>query len=264
MTKDTKDILKAQSRAVREYRTQRIKSNKLMWIFFAASIVCLIVCPFLCNLYFQSDICPVINALLSILFNVSIGYFTGFLVYLFVSFFPTTKENVITRDGIYFNLYLVSQAFKSVESKIFPGIGEVNRDKYTSQLFNFLVVDANVSTIEADKPLSKKLTVNEKNYAFVLSRLKFACQDISRLITSYGRDMENSDLEALTDMAQLEEDLVNARKGDEFCYDDLYNFINEFVAQGHQRLMHLVYTYKVYKYSDYEAERIKINYKNGY
>ena len=71
-------------------------------------------------------------------------------------------------------------------------------------------------------------------------------------------------LEALTDIAQLEEDLVNARKGDEFCYDDLYNFINEFVALGHQRLMHLIYTYKVYKYSDYEAERIKINYKNGY
>lgn len=264
MMKDSKDILKAQSKAVRAYRWKKIKSNKCMWICFVICILLLFACPFICNLHFQSDTYPILNALLTILFNVSIGYFTGFIVYLFITFFPTTKRDVITRDGIYFNLYLVSQAFKSVESKNFPGIGKINRDKYTCQLFNFLVVDANVSTIEADKPLSKKLTVNEKNYAFVLSRLKFACQDISRMITSYGRDMENSDLEALTDIAQLEEDLVNARKGDVFCYDYLYYFINEFVAKGHQRLMYLVYKYKVYKYSDYEAERIKIDYKNGY
>lgn len=259
MMKDSKDILKAQTKAVRAYRWKKIKSNKCRWFCFVLCFLLLIACPFICNLHFQSDTYPILNALLTILFNVSIGYFTGFIVYLFITFFPTTKRDVITRDRIYLNLYFVSQAFKSIESKIFPGIGEINHDKYTCQIFNFLVVDANVSTIEADELLSKKLTVNGKNYAFVLTCLKFACQDVSRMIMSYGRDMENSDLEALTDIAKLKEDLVNAREGDVFCYVDLYNFISEFFVKGHLGLMHLVNTYKVYKYSDYEAELIKID-----
>ena len=116
MMKDSKDILKAQSKAVRAYRWKKIKSIKCMWICFVICILLLFACPFICNLHFQNDTYPILNALLTILFNVSIGYFTGFIVYLFITFFPTTKRDVITRVGIYFNLCLISEDLKSIVS----------------------------------------------------------------------------------------------------------------------------------------------------
>ena len=264
MMKDSKDILKAQSKAVRAYRWKKIKSNKCMWICFVICILLLFSCPFICNLHFQNDTYPILNALLTILFNVSIGYFTGFIVYLFITFFPTTKRDVITRDGIYFNLCLISEHLKSIESKILPGIGAANYEKYTSKLFNFLVVNSAVVDIHDESSKPKQLLINEANFAFVLRNLKFAFQDINRLIVSYGREIQNSDLELLVDIANLEENLRNAKNGNEFNYDALCLFIDEFQSKGNLRLMHIVNTYRLYRYSDYNSERIKIDYKNGY
>lgn len=250
--------------AIKALRCQRIKENKAVWLLFGLSSLLAFLCPLLINYKFCDISYPIENAVLNGVANISFGYFSGFLVYLFITFIPNTKKEVMAWDSIYFRLYLLSNALESIDKHILPDIGAINVKTYESSVFNFLVDKANVLDISDEEQIPKTLPVNERHFTFVLRLLTMVQRDVNLIITTYSNELEYSDVEILMNLSGLKDDFMDAKRGDYYLGDTLICFISSLHSLGNLQLRHVANKYCLYGYCEYKIERIKINYKNEY
>lgn len=250
--------------ALKSLRCQRMKDNKTVWFLFGLSIILAFLCPLLINYKFCEISYPTVNAILNWLANISFGYLSGFLVYLFITFFPDTKREVMARDSIYFRLYLLSSVLDAFDKHILPDIGAINVKTYESSVFNFLVNNLKVSDISDDEQIPETLPVNEGHFIYMLRHLTTVQRDINLIISAYSNELDHSDVELLMNLSGLKDNLMDAKNGNYYSRDSLELFISSLHSLGNLQLMHLVNKYNRYKYCNYKIERIKINYKNEY
>lgn len=199
-----KELQQKRKAAIRDYRWNEIKKQWILWCLFAMSIILSIVCPLLLSLYVSTEKLPSLHAILTCFGNISFGYLSGFLVYLFGSFLPTTKEAVEINDGIYFMLCLISEWFDEIENLFLPENKKVSIREYENRLFNYLVVDANVTTNINDKDARPAQLLinrdNRKRLDIYLEHLKFK---INELLKIYNRELKSSEVKELYDVAAL-------------------------------------------------------------
>lgn len=84
---------------------------------------------------------------------------------------------------------------------------------------------------------------------------------IDKLITAYGHEMENADVEELKHISDLYDTFMEIKNGINATNNSISAFIFDFHAYGNQCLSFLLSQYSHYKYCTYNSERIKIDYK---
>ena len=250
-----------QKEALKAYRCQKIKQQKCLWLFFLFTLCMLVLSQFLINNYFDSKTWPNINAIFAILSNLSVGCFTGFFIYVLVDFLPKTEKEVKNRDSIYFNLYLISETFKSIEDKFVGDVKTIKVKRYEALLYEFLVVNAKPEDLEAEEAGYNTPSLNGINMKRMSYFLSMINNQIDKLITAYGHEMENADVEVLKHISDLYDTCMEIKNGINATNNFISAFIFDFHAYGSQRLKHLLSKYSHYKYCNYVSERGKIDYK---
>ena len=84
---------------------------------------------------------------------------------------------------------------------------------------------------------------------------------IDKLITAYGHEMENADVEVLKHISDLHDTCMEIKNGINATNNFISAFIFDFHAYGNQRLKFLLSQYSHYKFCNYNSERVKIDYK---
>jgi hypothetical protein len=243
--------------ALKALRYDRIRKNKFLWILFLLSVVLSFVCPFLINHVFCDIFYPTENAILNGLANISCGYFSGFLVYLFSSFFPETKRDIEIRDSIFFNLYIISTYLENIEKDFIPE--DVKRDSKTvrTNLCNYLVQNANLKNFWRVDDLPSASIVNKIHFGAMKMRLTLLNEQTEKLITSYRRELRSEEIEDLSSLANLKkmfEVCVNSSKT-EYHNDKLYYFIIDYTQYSHLFYSRVCPEYKRFKYCKYDIPR---------
>ena len=243
--------------ALKALRYDRIRKNKFLWILFLLSVVLSFVCPFLINHVFCDIFYTTENAILNGLANISCGYFSGFLVYLFSSFFPETKRDIEIRDSIFFNLYIISTYLENIESDFMPE--DVKRDSKTvrTNLCNYLVQNANLKNFRCSDDLPSTCLVDKIHFKAMEIRLTLLNEQTEKLITSYRRELRSEEIEDLSSLANLKkmfEVCVNSGKT-EYHNDKLYYFIIDYIQYSHLFYSRVCPEYKRFKYCKYNIPR---------
>lgn len=251
------DHFTSKKEALRALRYDRIRKNKFFWILFLLSVVLSFVCPFLINHVFCDMFYPNENAILNGLANISCGYFSGFLVYLFSSFFPGTKRDIEIMDSIFFNLHIISTCLENIESDFLPE--DVKRDSKTvrTNLCNYLVQNANLKDFRVSDDLPSTCIVNKIHFEAIKMRLAMLNEQTEKLITSYRRELRSEEIEDLSALANLKKtlgDSVNNSKT-EYNKDRLYYFIFDYIAYSHLFYSRVCPEYKRFKYCKYNISR---------
>lgn len=247
--------------ALKAYRWQKIKNNKGLWLFFIITLCILIISQFVINNYFDSETWPNMNATFVILSNLSIGSFTGFFIYVLVDFLPKTEKEVKNRDCVYFNLYLISETIKSIEEQFLGDIKTIKVKQYEALLYGYLVIDAKPEDLEAEESSKKTPYLNNKNVERMSFYLSMVNNQIDKLITAYGHDMENTDVEGLKHISDLKDTFMEIETDRNATNSFISVFISDFHCYGNLHLKHLLAKYSIYKYCNYNSERVKIDYK---
>lgn len=247
--------------ALKAYRWQKIKQQKYLWLFFIFALCLLIISQFVINNWLDSKAWPNLNASFIILSNLSIGSFTGFFIYVLVDFLPKTEKKVKNRDSVYFNLYLISETIKSIEEKFLGDINIIKVKQYEALLYGYLVIDAKPEDLEAEESSKKTPYLNNKNVERMSFYLSMVNNQIDKLITAYGHDMENTDVEGLKHISDLKDTFMEIETDRNATNSFISVFISDFHCYGNLHLKHLLAKYSIYKYCNYNSERVKIDYK---
>lgn len=239
--------------ALRALRYDRIRKNKFLWILFLLSVVLSFVCPFLINHVFCDIFYPTENAILNGIANISFGYFSGFLVYLFSSFFPGTKRDVEIMDSIFFNLYIISTYLGNIESDFMPE--DIKRDSKTvrTNLCNYLVQNANLKNFRCSDDLPSTCIVDKIHFKAVEMRLTLLNEQTEKLITSYRRELRSEEIEDLSSLANLIKKLEVCVDSSmkEYKKEALYYFVIDYIQYSHLFYSRVCPEYKRFKYCKY-------------
>ena len=239
--------------ALRALRYDRIRKNKFLWILFLLSVVLSFVCPFLINHVFCDIFYPTENAILNGIANISFGYFSGFLVYLFSSFFPGTKRDVEIMDSIFFNLYIISTYLGNIESDFMPE--DIKRDSKTvrTNLCNYLVQNANLKNFRCSDDLPSTCIVDKIHFKAVEMRLTLLNEQTEKLITSYRRELRSEEIEDLSSLANLIKKLEVCVDSSmkEYKKEALYFFVIDYIQYSHLFYSRVCPEYKRFKYCKY-------------
>lgn len=255
---DKKDL------AIRAYRWQTIKEHSILWILFVLSILFSVACPILINSYFTAEISPMINAIISGVANISYGYLSGFLVYLFGTFLPSTKREVELKDNIFFQLTLIFDRFLGVEEKILSYTSEMSTKGYQKILYNYLVSGFAIENDILDMELQPDFPlVDEDHFSSLQDNLIYTSALIDEFLTAYKRELDSGDLEILNKMKHMKESLeetieknLPASGNSARRYDNkwLTHFVSDFHFCFRVQFVYICKKYERHKYCDYEIK----------
>ena len=239
--------------ALRALRGDRVKKNKFLWFLFALSFVFSFLCPLLINLKYCDIFYPTENAILNGFANISFGYFSGFLVYLFSSFFPETKRDVEIMDSIYFNLYNISMTLDYIEQDFLPENAKVNTKIIRTNLCNYLVKDRIIEHFDTTEDLPSTLIVDCIHYKALEMRLTIVSDLIDKLITSYRRELRSEEIHYLSSLANVKDLLKKIVENDNVSInkDGLYIFIMDYIQYRILFYSKVCPNYMRYKYCKY-------------
>ena len=253
-----------ESSAIWAYRWQTIKGHSILWILFALSILFSVACPILINSFFSAELFPITNAIISGVANISYGYLSGFLVYLFGTFLPSTKREVKLKDTIFFQLYLIFNSFLLTEEKILSYTPAISAKEYQIILYNYLVSGFVLTTdllnmdSQSDFPL-----VNEDHYSSLLQGLTYISDLITEFLGAYKKELDSQDLEVINKIYHMndslketiEKSLLTSNKPTR-RYDNkwLTHFVSDFYFYFRTQFVYVCKKYERYKYSDFEIK----------
>ena len=245
--------------ALRALRWDRVKKNKVLWFLFVLSFVLSFMCPLLINLKYCDIFYPTENAVLSGLANISFGYLSGFLVYMFSSFFPNTKKEIEIIDSIFFNLYLISYHLNSINQCFIPDNKKCNSNTFECSLFNYLVKGDNINDIKEIDCLSDTLIANAVNFIALEKKLNLVNEYVDKLVTSYRRELKGNEIEVLTSLSNVKNELMESVDSSRkiVSKDRLSIFMMNYygsLLQFHNRVCS---AYSRYKYCKYNISRFK-------
>ena len=243
----------SKKQALKALRRDKIRKNRFLWILFFLSIILSFACPLLINYEFCDIFYPKENAILNGLTNISCGYFSGFLVYLFSSFFPGTRRNIEIIDSIFFNLYIISTYLENIERDFLPE--DVKRDSKTirTNLCNYLVQNANLKNFKLSEDLPSNPIVNKTHFKAMKMRLMLLNEQIEKLITSYRRELKSEEIENLSSLANLQKmlELSVDSSMTEYKKDELFYFIIDYITYSRLFYSRVCPEYKRFKYCKY-------------
>lgn len=250
--------------AIRAYRWQTIKEHSILWILFALSILFSVACPILINSYFPAELSPKINAIISGIANISYGYLSGFLVYLFGTFLPSTKKEVELKDNIFFQLTLIFDRFLGVEEKFLSYTPDISAKEYQKILYNYLVsgfaIENDILDMDSqpDFPL-----VDEDHFSSLQYDLIFTSALIDEFLMAYKSELDSDDLEILNKLNHMKESLEETieknlppSRNPARRYDNnwLTHFVSDFHFYFRVQLVYICKKYEKCKYCDYEIK----------
>ena len=233
------------------YRRNRIKENKWPWIVFAFSFLIPIICLILKGV-FPCPECSFAYKVSAWLENISYGYFSGFIVYLFISFIPETKKDVKTKDKIYFQLYLIWFQLDSLYHKFAPEGSKIDYRICQTFLYNCLVEDAKITDFNDKKQLHKNPSINKNYFNFIKENLANLSQSIDKLIMVFGHDMNSDEVDLLIGLSRAETELMNSVNEEDGHYKDDYLelFINSFSTKAYILFRHIYHSYSFYNFCE--------------
>lgn len=249
--------------AIRAYRWKTIKEHSILWILFVLSILFSVVCPILLNSNFSTEMFPMINAIISGVANISYGYLSGFLVFLFGAFLPSTKKEVELKDIIFFQLSLIFDSFLRVENKFLLYTPEISTKEYQNILYNYLVSGFTITNdiftdSQPDFPL-----VDEEHYSSLQNDLIYTSALIDEFLMAYKRELDSEDLEVINKMNHMKNSLeetiekhLPASDNSARRYDNMWltHFVSDFCFYFRTQFMYICKKYGRYKYCDYEIK----------
>lgn len=245
--------------ALRALRWDRVKKNRVLWGLFVLSFVLSFLCPLLINIEYCAIFYPTLNAVLNGLANISFGYFSGFLVYLFGSFLPGTKRDIEIIDSIYFSLYNISVLLDMTDKHfLHENEKRLKGPEFEAKLYNFIVKDANVSDILEANAKRGPLYANTNNLKFLSRRLSLLNNNIEQLITAYGREMKSDEIARLSSMSKLESALLESIDDNGVTLDEdrVYLFVSDYYQYTHLVFDYIISCYNRYKYCEYNCSRV--------
>lgn len=243
--------------ALRALRWDRAKKNKVLWGLFVLSFVLSFLCPLLINIEYCAIFYPTLNAVLNGLANISFGYFSGFLVYIFSSFFPSTKKDIEIIDSIFFNLYLISELLNTISDDFIPDNKRINSNTFECSLFNYLVEGSVLNEIKDLDNLPDTLRINNANYIAIEMRLALVNENIDKLVTSYRRELKSNEIEVLTSLSNVKNELIDSVDSSKTVAnkDRLSIFIMNYYGYFLQFHISVCSEYSRYKYCKYNISR---------
>ena len=247
---------KRRKKVLRALRWHKVKENKIVWILFCLSILAAFICPILINIYFDNIFYPIENALLNAFSNISFGYLTGFLVYFLGSFLPSTRREIDIKDSVYFNLYMISENLNLIDRKIIGNNDNMIYSDYTTCFYKYLVAGGK------EKYKLGNIHINKVRFDSIKYLYSFIDQEIKSLITSYGREMHNSEVERISKGSQLYTEFIGIIDYDlQSPQEMLIDVIDEFASYWHLIFKHICYEYELYKYCKYQISTLKLDFK---
>ena len=233
------------------YRWKRIKENKCPWVAFALSFLIPIICLILKGV-FPCPECSFTYKVSTWLENISYGYFSGFVVYLFISFFPETKKDVKTKDKIYFQLNLIWFQLDFLYHTFAPEGSKIDYRVCQTFLYNYLVEGAKITDFNDKKQLLKSPAINKKYFNFIKDRLANLSQSIDKLIMVFGQDMNSDEVNILIDLSRAETELLDSVNVDNGHYkeDCLELFIEDFSTNAYIIFTHVFHSYSFYNFCE--------------
>ena len=127
-------------------------------------------------------------------------------------------------------------------------------------MYSYLVVNANPEDLEVEAFDNKIPCLNDRNMKRMSVYLSMVNAQIDKLITAYGHDMENSDVENLKHISDLNETFKEIVTDRNATNSLISMFIADFHRCGYLYLRHLLSKYSSYRYCNYDSERVKIDY----
>lgn len=230
------------------YRWDKIKENKCPWIIFILSFFIPIVSLSLKSFF------PCLESYKVFVWleNISYGYFSGFIVYLFISFFPETKKDVKTKDKIYFQLSLIWFQLDFFYHQFAPEGSKIDYRICQTFLYNNLVEGGGITDFNNKKLLLKSPAINKKYFNFIKDRLANLSQSIDKLIMVFGQDMNSDEVNILIDLSRAETELLDSVNVDNGHYkeDCLELFINDFSSRAYILFTHVFHSYSFYNFCE--------------
>lgn len=257
-----KELQIRRANAIRAFRWQTIKENGVLWFLFILSILFSIVCPVVINSFFSVETHPNTNAIISGIANISYGYLSGFLVYLFGTFLSSTKKHVEQQDNIFFQLTLIYDSLLKAEERFISYTPEVCSKEYQVVLYNHLVSGFTIKNdiieidLQPDFPL-----VNEDHYSTLLSDLEYTSTLLNEFIGAYRMELESKEMEVINKVRQLAKSLeetieihLPTYSNSVRRYDNkhLILFVSDFYFHFRTQFVYLCKKYEKFKYCDYE------------
>ena len=218
-----KETIKKEKAALCKYRCHVICKNKCPWILLAISLMIPAIIVFIPSS--ESFCCKLIK----FVENLSFGLLAGLVVYVFVTFLPSTKRQAKAIDAIYFQLYLISNQLDYMYYKFAPQKSKKDFRVFQTLLYNFIVKGAHIRDYNNENEREKNPNVNKEVYRYLTKSFSHINTNINILILSYRQDIRNEDIEVLLKIAQLKDDLAESLINDDvFNADFLEQFITEY------------------------------------
>ncbi len=243
------ETLKRRKDSICRYRIQRIKSNKKAWILWGASFVLSVICITF-NTYSPKCDSQLIKVLFALFEAFSIGYFSGFIVYIFVTFLPTTKKDVDTKDKIYFQLYQISKGLEDIYNSIAPKGSKGDFRICETLFYNYLVKNVKIIDLYNEESKSDNLIIDKDNLNNLFNKLSFLNEDIERTLYSYGNVLKSDDVEILYKLSKTKSELEDSINEEDNTYNkNLFElFIMDYVSLAYIQFNHIFNYYSLYKY----------------
>ena len=247
-----KDNYNNKAEALRALRWHKIKANIIPWSFFVLSAFLCCFCPVLINYYYDSFLYPSYNAFLNALSSISAGYFTGFLVYLFINFLPSTEKEVVIHNNIYSILFEISMFLKSAETSIYEGNDKLTLEQKKQLIHRFLALSTKNEVSEDGRWVRfvTKLPINHDNHNYLESILNQLNEYFDILIKSYGRNMESDEILQLSKMSFVKKKLDMSVESNKSYYFSLFfdGFIDSMAKLESSGIAPLCNKYGHFKY----------------
>lgn len=239
--------------ALRALRWDRAKKNKVLWGLFVLAFVLSFLCPILVNYIFCDIFYPTENAILNGLANISFGYFSGFLVYLFSSFLPESKRDIEIIDSIYFKLYNISMILEEIEKDFLPENVNSTPSTINLKLCNYIIKNGNVEHFITTDDLPSTICIDKIHFKALELRLTLLNEEIEKLVTSYRRELKSDEIQHLLSLAGLEKLLMKIVENDNCSInkDYLFIFIMDYINNILLFYRSVCPPYMRYKYCEY-------------
>ena len=240
--------------ALRALRWDMVKKNIVLWGLFVLSFILSFLCPLLVNYLFRDNTSyPTINAILNGVANISFGYFSGFLVYLFGSFNPESKRDIEIIDVIYFKLYNISMMLEHIEQDFLPEKIKVTSSTIRTNFCNYLIKDGNVEQFNTTDDLPAVITVDKMHFRALELRLSWITEEIDKFITSYRRELKSDEIQYLLWLSSLKDALMKIvdNNNSSIDKDSFFMFIINYVQYRTLFYRAVCPNYMRYKYCEY-------------
>ena len=187
--------------------------------------------------------------LIKFLENLSFGLLTGLVVYIFVTFLPSTRKRAKAIDAIYYRLYVILKQLDQIYNQFAPQNSKKDFRVFETLLYNFLVKGAQISDFNDEDQLYKSPIVNKDHYNYLIKMFSYINININNLITSYSQDIRNEDISTLLKITELKSDLTKALINDDVFNKELLELFVTYYSQLYCfEFPHVYREYERYKY----------------